>query len=278
MIELFNALVNPYASFLRYAFLIGIISSIPFGIIGTYVITKRISYIAGAVSHSILGGIGAALYFNFNPTLGAVIAALISAIIIGCVSIFIKEREDSVIGAVWAIGMALGIIFISQTSTYSNSLMSYLFGNILLISKTDFFVILCLSVFVLFICFIFYNPLLAICFDEEHAKLRGLNTKLYYLMLLCLTAITIVLLVRIVGIIMVIALLTLPPAVASHFSRKLSIMMILSILFCIFFTVIGLSISFITNLPGGPTIIIFAGIIYIVITTIIAIKRKLAGI
>ncbi len=274
MVELFQALTSPYASFLRYAFMVGIISSIPFGVVGTYVVTKRISYIAGAISHSILGGIGAALYFNFNPTIGAIAAALTAAFIIGFVSMYAKQREDSVIGSVWAIGMALGIMFISQTSAYTASLMSYLFGNILLISQTDLIVISILSFIVLLICCLFYSKFLAICFDEEHARSRGINVGFYYLLLLCLTAITIVLLVRIVGIIMVIALLTLPSAVASYFSNKLSSMMIISVIFCMFFTVIGLSASFIYNLPSGPTIIIFAGIIYIAITIILKVLNK----
>jgi len=268
MIELFHALTAPYASFLRYAFIVGIISSVPFGIVGTYVVTKRISYIAGAISHSILGGIGAALYFNFSPTLGAIASALISAFIIGFVSMYAKQREDSVIGSVWAIGMALGIMFISQTSAYTASLTSYLFGNILLISRTDLIVISILSLIVLLICCCFYSKFLAICFDEEHARSRGINVGFYYLLLLCLTAITIVLLVRIVGIIMVIALLTLPSAVASYFSKKLSSMMIISIIFCAFFTTVGLGTSFIYNLPSGPTIIIFAGFIYILIAIV----------
>jgi zinc transport system permease protein len=266
MSELFQALSSPYASFLRYAFIVGIISGIPFGIIGTYVVTKRISYIAGAISHSVLGGIGAALYFNFNPTIGAIAAALIAAFIIGFVSLYAKQREDSVIGSVWAIGMALGIIFIAKTPAFTSSLMSYLFGNILLITRTDLIVVSILSLIVLAICCCFYNKFLAVCFDEEHARSRGINVSFYYLLLLCLTAVTIVLLVRIVGIIMVIALLTLPPAVASYFSKKLSVMMILSTVLCIFFTTIGTGTSFIYNLPSGPTIIIFAGLVYIAVT------------
>ena len=274
MNELINALTSPYGAFLRYAFTVGIISSIPFGIMGTYVVTKRISYIAGAISHSVLGGIGAALYFNFNPTVGAIAAALIAAFIIGLVSMYAKQREDSVIGSVWAIGMALGIMFISKTSAYTASLMSYLFGNILLISQADLIVISILSLMVLLVCCFCYNKFLAICFDEDHARSRGINVGFYYLLLLCLTAVTIVLLVRIVGIIMVIALLTLPSAVAGYFSKKLSSMMILSIIFCMFFMMVGLGISFIYNLPSGPTIIIFAGVIYIFITILWVKKNR----
>jgi len=270
MNELLHALTLPHASFLRYAFIVGIISSIPFGIVGTYVVTKRISYIAGAISHSVLGGIGAALYFNFNPTVGAIASALIAAFIIGFVSMYAKQREDSVIGSVWAIGMALGIMFISKTSAYTASLMSYLFGNILLISKTDLIIVSILSLIVLVICCCFYSKFLAICFDEEHARSRGINVGFYYLLLLCLTAVTIVLLVRIVGIIMVIALLTLPSAVAAYFSQKLSSMMVLAIIFCAFFTLAGLGTSFIYDLPSGPTIIIFGGIVYLFIAIIAA--------
>ncbi|OQY12883.1 MAG: hypothetical protein B6I31_02345 [Desulfobacteraceae bacterium 4572_19] len=274
MIEFFNALSNPDISFLHYALLAGMLASIAFGIIGSYVVVKRISYIAGAISHCVLGGIGAALFLSTNyniewitPMLGATLAALLSAVIIGLVSIYSKEREDTVIGALWVMGMAIGIILIAKTPGYIDP-MSYLFGNILMISKQDLLFILILDIIITFLGIFFYNKLLAVCFDEEFAKLRGLKTDFYYLFLLCLTAITIVLLVRIVGIIMVIALLTLPAATANHFSGRLWQMMIISIILSMLYIFFGLAISYDNNLPSGATIVILAGFVYLFVIII----------
>jgi len=266
--DFIDMLFNPYAPFLRYALIIGAVSSITFGIIGTYVVTKRISYIAGAISHSVLGGLGAAVYFGINPMIGAFAAAIISALIIGFASIYEKEREDTLIGAIWAIGMAVGLIFLSLTPGYSTSIMSYLFGSILLVSQGDIAIIIALNAVVLIICFAFFDRLLAICFDEEIARLRGVNVTFFYMLLLILVSITIVLLIRIVGIIMVIALLTIPTAVAGYFSKRLSGIMVLSVIFCLIFNVSGIAVSFVTNTPSGPTIVVIAGIFYAIVAII----------
>lgn len=256
-------------SFFRYAFLTGVIASVAFGIIGTYVVTKRISSIAGAVSHCVLGGIGAALYARTvlgwvwcKPVYGAIVSALLAAIIIGLVSMYARQREDTVIGAVWAIGMAIGLMFIAKTPGYI-SLESYLFGNILLVSAEDFWITLGLDVLIVFLVIIFFNNFLAVCFDSKFAELRGLKVKFYYLLLLCLTALTIVLLVTVVGIIMVIALLTLPAAIAGQFTRRLWSMMTLAVILSLIFTSSGLALSYNYNLPSGPTIVMLAGICYI---------------
>lgn len=271
MIEFIRALADPDIPFLRYALIAGLLTSVPFGIIGAFVVTRRISYIAGAISHSILAGIGIALFLNgvfgmtwFSPVYGAALSALAAALVIGFAGIYAGEREDSVIGAIWAVGMALGFLFIEKTPGYVSP-MSYLFGNILLITKQDLYVISVLGLFIVLVCVLFYNKLLAVCFDEEFALLKGVNVKFYYLLLLCLTSLAIVLLVRIVGIIMVIALLTLPAAVAGHFTKRLSGMMVISALLCMFFTSAGLAVSYSYNLPCGPTIIMIAGICYLAV-------------
>lgn len=279
MNEFFEVVFDPDIVFLRYALIVGLLSSISFGMIGTYVVARRISYMAGAISHSILGGVGLGLILQrnagidwFDPVLGAILAALVSAIVIGLISLYGKQREDTVIGAIWAIGMAMGFILISQTKGYVD-LNSYLFGNILWISRKDLILVLLLDVVVVGIGFFFYHKLMAICFDEEFTSIRGIHVKLYYILLLCVTAMTIVLLVRIVGIVMVIALLTLPPAIAGHFSKRLWQMMLLSILFCAIFTVLGLAISYTYDLPSGPTIILLAGSVYLA-TVVVKTFRK----
>jgi zinc transport system permease protein len=269
MSDFINDLMSPDILFLRYALLVSVLSSIAFGIVGTFVIVKRISYIAGAISHCVLGGIGAALYFRavyalewLDPMYGAVIAALSGALIIGVVSIYSSQREDTVIGAIWAIGMAVGLLFIAKTPGYIDP-MSYLFGDILLITKSDLWFIIGLDIVIAACGIAFYNRLLALCFDTEFAALRGMRVNLYYIIMLCMAALTVVLLVRVVGIVMVIALLTLPSAVASIFSRSLWQMMISSIVLCALFSVTGLAISYPMNLPVGPCIISVAGSVYL---------------
>jgi zinc transport system permease protein len=269
--DFLNALTDPAIPFLRHAFLSGILASLAFGIIGTYVVARRITYIAGAISHCVLAGIGAGLYLEyaigltwFGPLTGAIVAALAAAIIIGMVSLHANQREDTAIGALWSIGMAVGLLFIARTPGYVEP-MSYLFGNILLISQSDLWLVLALDALVAGTALLFYHQLLAVCFDEEYARLRGIRTDLFYLLLLCLTALTVVLLVRVVGIVMVIALLTLPAAVAGSFARNLSQMMVLATLCSMAFIGSGLAVSYSYDLPSGPTIIVLAGLTYLLV-------------
>ncbi len=258
--------------FLQYALLTGIGASISCGIIGSYVVTKRITYIAGSLAHCVLGGLGAARYCQvaygwewFHPFYGAIAAALISAVIVGVVSMKARQREDTVIGALWAIGMAVGILFIYKTPGYNEDLMSYLFGSILMVSPRDLWMIACLDALIVGTGLVFYNQFLALCFDEEFARLRGINVEVYYLLLLCLTAITVVLLVSVVGVVMVIALLTLPAAIAGELTRRLWHMMVLSVALTALFTTSGLALSYGPDLPAGATTIVIAGGVYLLV-------------
>jgi len=267
-------------TFLRNALLTGVLASVACGVVGSYVVVRRISYIAGGIAHSVLGGIGAALFLQralgwewADPLLGAVVAALLAAFVIGIVSLRVKERVDTVIGAVWAIGMATGLLFLAKTPGYGEDLMSYLFGNILMVRTVDLWVIAGLDAVVLLAAVLFHNQLLAVSFDEEFARVRGINVEFYYLLLLGLTALTVVLLVMVVGIVLVIALLTIPAAIAGHFSRRLSVMMALSIAVSAALTTAGLFVSYDPDLPSGPTIIILAGVAYLVV----ALASRLRG-
>lgn len=271
MREFLDVLLHPEITFLRYAFAAGALASVAFGITGTYVVARRISYLAGAISHCVLGGIGAALYLQqgrgqawCDPMYGAVAAALLAALVIGLVSLYGRQREDTVVGAMWAIGMAVGLLFLAKTPGYTDP-MSYLFGNILLISKGDLWLVAALDVLAVGVGVLFYPKLLAVCFDEEYVRLRGVRVELYFLLLLGLTALTVVLMVRVVGIVMVIALLTLPAAVAAHFSRRLWQMMGLAMACCLVFTAGGVGFSYAYDLPSGPTIIVFSGAVYLLV-------------
>jgi zinc transport system permease protein len=268
MSDFLNALVRH--AFMQYALLTGVLASVACGVIGAYVVVRHITYIAGGIAHCVLGGIGAALYFQracgcewLHPLYGAVAAALAAALIIGFVSLRWKQREDTVIGALWAIGMAVGVLFISQTPGYKADLMNYLFGNILMVTPEDLMLVGALDVVVVALGLLFYNKFLAVCFDEEFARVRGIRVEFYYLLLLCLTALTVVLLVTVVGIVMVIALLTLPVAVAGSFSRSLWQMMVLAAVFTVIFCTAGLAVGFALSLPVGATIIVIAGAAYL---------------
>ena len=271
MIEFVNALFHH--SFLRHALLAGVLASVACGIVGTYVVTRRITYIGGGIAHSVLGGMGVAYYLSvvyrwngLQPIYGAIVAALISAIIIGLVSLKARQREDTVIGALWAVGMAVGIIFIAKTPGYNQDLMSYLFGNILMVTTADVWLIAGLDALVFIVSLLFYYQFQAVCFDEEFARVRGINVEFYYLLLLCITALTVVILVTVVGIVMVIALLTLPAAIAGRFTRTLWQTMILAAVFSVVFVTLGLAISYSPDLPAGATIILLAGVAYLAVT------------
>lgn len=280
MNDIIQSLLNPAIPFLRNALIIGLLSSISFGVIGTFVVIRKISYIAGAISHSALAGIGFAIYANealnwtwLHPTLGAFIAAIISAIIIGTVKIYANEREDSVIGTIWAIGMAVGLLFISKTNGYTDP-MSYLFGNILIVSTTDLYLVTILDIFVIAIGVLFFNKLQASSFDDEYTSIRGGNPNFYYFVILILTAITVVLMTTIVGIVMVIALLTIPSAISGLFHKRLAPIIITTVILTMIFSLSGITLSYLTDAPSGPVIIIIAGVTYVISLIFMAIKGK----
>jgi zinc transport system permease protein len=271
--EFFDAVATH--SFLRNALVAGLLASIACGVIGTYVVTRRISLIAGSLAHSVLGGMGAAYYLRavydwqwLHPLHGAIAAALLSAFIISAVRTYSTEREDTVISALWAVGMAVGIVFIFRTPGYKSDLMTYLFGNIVMADVGALQMLVVLDIIVVSIGLLFYNQLLAVCFDEEFARIRGVNTGFFYTLLLCLTALTIVTLIYVVGIILVIALLTLPVAVAGHFAKKLWQMMLLSALLSAIFTTMGLALSYGPDLPAGATTILLAAGVYVVVKVV----------
>jgi zinc transport system permease protein len=280
MLDLLYSILPFTNPLMNHALIAAVLSSMCFGIIGSFVVVKRITSAAGSIAHSSLSGIGVALFLKYNlsvvwftPLIGAFFSALLSAIIIGLVSLFASEREDTIISAVWAIGMAVGMLFILFTQKYLDA-MNYLFGEILLISASDLLFIVILDLIVISLCIIFYNKLLAVSFDQEFAKLRGVHSEIYFLLLLLMTALTIVLMVTIVGILLVIALLTLPAAIAGLFFKKLWQIMIASTLLCLVFTIGGLLISYVYDIYAGPVIILFAGGIYLAVLIFSSLRKK----
>jgi zinc transport system permease protein len=269
--------------FLRHALVAGALAGIACGVVGAYVVVRRITYIAGAIAHCVLAGLGIVRYlqvahgWQVQPQHGAVVAAVTAALVIGLVSLRVKEREDTIIGAVWAVGMAVGILFIAITPGYHEDLMSYLFGNILLIGRSDLWSMVALDAVVVTLGLGLYPQLEAVCFDEEFARLRGLKVEFYVLLLLVLTALTVVLLVTVVGIVLVIALLTLPAAIAGQFTTTLRGMMAVSSLLAIVFTTTGLAVSYRPDLPAGATTIVIAGSAYLLVLVIRSTVRRLGS-
>lgn len=261
MLDLLQALINPDFPFFRYALIAGLLSSPAFGIIGTYVVVNRITYIAGAVSHAALAGIGAGLFFGFSPLAGATIASVLAGGIISLVQLHAGEREDSIIGTIWAAGMAIGLLFISQSSGYQDP-MSYLFGNILLIGRQDLYLLLALDTVIAITGIALYPYLQAISFDAEFARTRGIDASLFQFVMTLLISLTVVLMVTIVGIVMVIALLTIPAASAGTVSGNLKQMMVRASLLTAIFHISGLAVSYATDLPTGAVTIITAAVVY----------------
>jgi zinc transport system permease protein len=258
----FLVALGTYA-FLQSALIAGLLASVGCGVIGTFVVVKRIAFMAGGIAHSVLGGMGAALYFGADPFLGALIAAIFSSLLIGAVRLSWKTQEDTLIGALWAIGMAVGVLFIAKTPGYSSDLMSFLFGNILLVPTRELWWMAGLDLGLVATVALFYRQFLAVTFDEEFARLRGVPVTFFYLLLLCLVAVTVVLLIQVVGLILVIALLTLPAAIAAHYVHSLGAMMLIATGLGALFTTLGLALSFGPDLPTGPTMILLAGGVYI---------------
>ncbi len=261
-------LSNP---FLLMALIAGVASAVPSGIVGTYVVVKRIIFIAGSIAHSVLGGMGLFLFLNrvyglsyLSPLKGAFCAAILSALLIGWIHLKYQEREDTVIAAVWALGMASGVILISLTPGYNVELLNFLFGNLLWADWADIGWLLLSSSAIIAMVKIFYYPFLAICFDEDQALLRKLPVKTLYFSLLLLIAITTVLLIHIVGAILIIAILTFPPAIANTFSSRLPKMMCYSVLLGALFSVIGIMCSYVLNWPVGATIALTSTFFYII--------------
>jgi len=262
-------------SFIQHALIACILSSIGCGIIGTYVVVKKVGFLAGGIAHTVLAGMGIAYFMESSPLVGAVIAALIAAVSMSFIKLRWKQQEDILVAAFWSVGMAIGILFISRTPGYSIDLMSFLFGNILLVSKSDLLLMAMLDIIIVGIVFLFYKQFMAAVFDEEFARIRGIRIEIYYTLLMCMVALTVELLIQIVGLILVIALLIFPAACAAQFFHSIFKMMLAATGICMFMTISGLTIAFQPDLPAGATIIVVAGISYAISIICSSLLRQL---
>jgi len=259
--------------YMQNALLAALLGGIACGVIGSFVVVKKIGYISGGIAHASFGGIGLGYLIGVNPLFCLVPFTIISAWAIGIISRKANVSEDTAIGILWTTGMALGVIFIGLTPGYVPDLFSYLFGNILTIPRSDIYLMAALNAFILAAVLLFYREFLAISFDEEYARASGLHTLFIYLFLLTLVAVTVVMLIRIVGIILVIALLTIPPSIARQHIINLVPMMVFSVVLGIILTLGGLWGSYILDIASGATVILLLAFAFIVSTVIKKIRE-----
>ena len=250
--------------FMRNALLAGLLTSIACGVIGTFVVVNRIVFLSGGIAHAAYGGIGLAFFFGLPFVVGTLGFALLVAMVMAVVTLKARHRSDTIIGVLWALGMALGVILLDLSPGYNVDLMSFLFGSILAVPTSDLWLMLVLNGMILLAVSYFYNDFLALSYDEDFAQVRGVRVKFLYFLLLAMVALSVVMIIRIVGLILVIALLTIPPYIAEKYSGSLKTMMFLSFLLSCFFTMTGLWVSYVFNLTSGATIIMVAGVCFFI--------------
>lgn len=251
-------------TFMQNAFAAGLLVSLACGVIGTLVVLKRMVFISGGVAHTAYGGVGMAFFFGVNPILGALAFSLGASLLMGYIQRKTRQRPDTLIGVMWAIGMAVGIIFTDLTPGYKSDLMSYLFGSILAVTETDLWLMLIVDIIVISITLLFFKEFQAIAFDESFARTRNIPVDLLYVILVTMIGLAVVMLMRIVGLIMIIALLTVPAAIGSLFLKNMGKIMWLATGLSIAFTTGGLLLSYAFNLTSGATIILVAGAAYLI--------------
>ena len=245
-------------TFMQHAIFVGVLVSIAAGIIGSLVVVNRMVFLAGGIAHASYGGIGMAIYFGIPIFLGTSLFAVATALLLSFISFKQKNRTDTFIGLIWAVGMAVGIIFVDLTPGYKVDLMSYLFGSILAVSQSDVYFITILLAIILFVVVFWHRNLLAVSYDSEYAALRGINVKMFYTLILVLCSLTVVIAMKVVGLILVIALLTIPVYIAEKFSSSLLQMMLGSSILATIFTLGGLYFSYNFNFTSGASIILVA--------------------
>jgi zinc transport system permease protein len=248
--------------FMRNALCAGILVSIACGVVGSLVVVNRLSALTGGVAHAAYGGLGLAVFMRWPPLIGAVIFSLASSALMGYISQTNKQRSDTVIGVLWAAGMAFGILMIDVSKGYYVDMMSYLFGSILAVSTTSIVCMALLDVLIILLVVLLYKEFAGMSYDEEFALISGVPVRALYFILLLLIALSIVLLIRVVGLILVIALFTIPASIAELFTKNLRYIMVIATLFGMLFTVSGLMLSYYLNITSGATIILVASAVY----------------
>jgi len=252
--------------FMQNALLTAILASIVCGIIGTIVVEKKLVMMSGGIAHTAFGGIGLGYWLGFEPIIGALIFSAGSSLIITSIKKKTNTNTDTLIGILWSTGMALGILFIYLSPGYPPDMASYLFGDILTVTRFDLTIIFFLVIFTVFVVVAFFSRWLSFLFDEEYSFVIGMNTCFMEYFMFLLIALSIVVLIRVVGIILVIALLTTPTAIAKMFTFSLKKLMILSSIIGMIISLTGLWLSYHLNIPSGAMIILLLTTLFFVLT------------
>jgi len=267
-------------SIFQYDFIIkgllgAIFASITAGLAGTYIVSRRMVFLSGGITHASFGGIGIGYFAGFNPVVGAAVFGILSALGVEYLSVRQKIREDSAIGILWAFGMAIGIIFIYLTPGYSPNLMSYLFGSILTVTNADIIALGIMSVVLIIYFSAFYRTILYISFDESFARTYSPYVNIFKYVTTALVALTIVLNIRMAGIVLVLSLLTIPPNIAMIFTKVYSRIIVWSVISGFIGTAAGYAISFFAGIPTGATIIFTLVILWVIVKGIYWIVKRL---
>ncbi len=250
--------------FMQHALLAGILASVICGIMGTLVVVNRIVFLSGGIAHAAYGGIGLSCYFGWPYLPGTIGFSLVAATLMAAVSLKAKHRADTIIGVIWALGMAFGIILIDLTPGYNVDLMSYLFGSILTVPGSDLLIMIVMGGVMTGLVAYYYKELLALSYDEEFAQIRGVPVRKLYFGLIGMLAVTVVLVIQVVGLILVIALLTIPPYIVEKHAKSMAQMMVGSSFLGAVFTVAGLWFSYRYNLTSGASIIMVSGVAFLI--------------
>ena len=250
--------------FMQNALIAGLLASVICGVMGTMVVVNRIVFLSGGIAHAAFGGIGLAFFFGWPYLVGTIGFSVIAALVMALVTLKAKHRADTIIGVIWAIGMAIGILLLDLTPGYNVDLMSYLFGSILTVPDSDIWMMVGVAAVIFGVVTYFYNDYLALSYDEEFAQIRGVRVNTLYVLMIVMLALGVVMIIQVVGLILVIALMTIPPYIAEKYSKSLVSMMVLSSMLSALFTVIGLWLSYVFNLTSGASIIIVAGVGFLI--------------
>lgn len=259
--------------FLRNALLAGVVAAVLCGVVGTFVVIKRLAFLSDGISHAAFGGMGVCYFLGVDPLLGAVGVALTCALTLGLLDTETIRSYDAMIGVIWAVGVAVGIVFVYKTPGYAPNLMTYLFGNILLVSRREVWVLLGLATAVLLLLALFWKGVVAVAFDEVSARVQGVPVRLLMSLLFTMIALSVVILIQVVGIILVVALLTIPPVIGLMLAKDLRSVLVLSVLVGVGITFGGLVLSYLYDLPSGPAIILLGAVLLFAVYAV----RKLGG-
>ena len=260
--------------FMRNALMAGLLAAVICGIMGTLVVVNRIVFLSGGIAHAAYGGIGLSFFFGWPYMAGTIGFSLFAAMLMAAITLQAKHRADTIIGVIWALGMAFGIILMDLTPGYHVDLMSYLFGSILTVPDSDLWTMLVMAAVIAMFVVGYYNDLLALSYDEEFAQVRGVPVKGLYFTMIGMLAVTIVMVIQVVGLILVIALLTIPPFIAEKYATSLFQMMVGSSLLGALFTMTGLWLAYRFDLTSGASIILVSGVAFLIILGIEKLRQS----